>query len=387
VERVFLREAVLLDPEAGRPSSGSLLLRDGRIEARLAPGEPGPGDARPEHLGGRALAPGFLDLHFHGSMIFHDAAGFEASLAASSAQLLRHGTTAFLATTVAWERVDLARRVGVLAELVARGGFPGAVPIGIHLEGPWLAASAAGAQPAGAIRGYDAAEGAEVLARGRGAIRMLTLAPEVTGAGALLDALGREGVLAALGHSRAGPAEVEAAIARGARHVTHLFNAMAPLHHREPGLAGAALADERLTCDLICDGAHVHPQMVRVAARALGERLLLITDRIEPEPVGVAASSFGSGSLRDDGIALRLPDGRLAGSRVTLDLALRNLQHFAGLSLLEAVAACTLRPALRLGIERERGTLRPGARADFAVLEPDGSVHSTWIGGKPVFRA
>jgi N-acetylglucosamine-6-phosphate deacetylase len=226
VERILLRDALLLDPEAGRPSPGGLLLRDGRIEARLGPGEPGPEDARPEGLGGRALAPGFLDLHFHGSLVFHDASGFEASLAASSAQLPRHGTTAFLATTVAWGRADLARRVGVLAALVTRGGFPGAAPIGIHLEGPWLAAGAAGAQPASAIRGYDAAEGAEVLARGRGAIRMLTLAPEVAGAPVLLDALGREGVLAALGHSRAGPAEVEEAIARGARHVTHLFNAM-----------------------------------------------------------------------------------------------------------------------------------------------------------------
>jgi N-acetylglucosamine-6-phosphate deacetylase len=387
VERVVLREALLLDPEAGRPSPGGLLLRGDRIEARLAAGERGPEDARAEDLGGRALAPGFLDLHFHGSLIFHDAAGFAASLTASSAELVRHGTTAFLATTVAWAPAELARRVEALAGVVTRGGFPGAAPIGIHLEGPWLAASAAGAQPAGAIRSYDAAEGREVLARGRGAVRMLTLAPEVGGAAQLLEDLGREGVLAALGHSRASSADVEAAIAGGARHVTHLFNAMGPLHHREPGLAGAALADERLTCDLICDGAHVHPQVVRVAAKALGERLVLITDRIEPEPGGSGAGSFGSGPLRDDGVALRLPDGRLAGSRVTLDLALRNAQRFAGLSLLEAVAACTLRPARRLGIERERGTLRPGARADFAVLGADGSVHSTWIGGKSVFRA
>jgi N-acetylglucosamine-6-phosphate deacetylase len=386
VERIFLRDAVLLDPEARAPSPGGLLLRDGRIEARLDPGEPGPGDARPVDLGGRALAPGFLDLHFHGSLVFHDAAGFESSLAASSAELMRHGTTAFLATTVAWGREELAGRVSALAELVNRGGFPGAAPIGIHLEGPWLAAIAAGAQPVGAIRGYDRSEGREVLARGRGAIRMLTLAPEVTGAAALLDDLGREGVLAALGHSHAGPSEVEKAIARGARHVTHLFNAMGPLHHREPGLAGAALADDRLTCDLICDGAHVHPQVVRLAARALGERLMLITDRIEPGARGGSADSFGSGPLHDDGVALRLPDGRLAGSRVTLDLALRNVQHFAGISLLEAVAACTLRPALRLGIEAERGTLRAGARADFAVLDADGEVDSTWIGGKPVFE-
>ncbi len=386
MERVCLREAVLLDPETHRPSPGGLLLRGDRIEARLAPGERGPEAARTVDLGGRGLAPGFLDLHFHGSLVFHDAAGFRSSLAASSVELARHGTTAFLATTVAWRADELATRVGSLAEQVTHGGFPGAAPIGIHLEGPWLAPSAAGAQPVGSIRGYERTEGREVLARGRGAIRMLTLAPEVAGAPALLEDLAREGVLASLGHSFASPAEIEQAIARGARHVTHLFNAMAPLHHREPGLAGTALADERLTADLICDGAHVHPAVVRMAARALGERLVLITDRIEPEPGG-SASSFGSGRLRDDGVAWRLEGGRLAGSRVTLDLALRNAQRFAGLSLLEAVAACTLRPALRLGIERERGTLRPGARADFAVLEADGSVHSTWIGGKPVFGA
>jgi N-acetylglucosamine-6-phosphate deacetylase len=223
-----------------------------------------------------------------------------------------------------------------------------------------------------------------VLALGRVAVRMLTLAPEVAGARALLADLAREGVLAALGHSRAEAAQLDVAIAEGARHVTHLFNAMGPLHHREPGLAGCALADDRLTCDLICDGAHVHPYVVRLAARALGERLILITDRVELE--ADAEPSFGSGALRDDGIALRLPDGRLAGSRVTLDRALANLQRFAGLSLLEAVAACTLRPARRLGIERERGSLRPGARADLAVLGPDGALHSTWIGGKPAFR-
>ncbi len=385
VERVCLREAVLLDPEADQPSAGGLLLRGDRIEARLAPGERGPEAARSIELGGRGIAPGFLDLHFHGSLVFHDAAGFRSSLAASSAELARHGTTAFLATTVAWAADELEAKVASLAEEVTRGGFPGAAPIGIHLEGPWLAPSAAGAQPVASIRGYERKEGREVLARGRGAIRMLTLAPEVAGAPALLEDLAREGVLASLGHSRAGPAEIEQAIARGARHVTHLFNAMAPLHHREPGLAGAALADERLTADLICDGAHVHPAVVRVAAKALGERLVLITDRIEAKPG--RGLGFGSGALRDDGVALRLEDGRLAGSRVTLDLALRNAQRFAGLSLLEAVAACTLRPALRLGIERERGTLRPGARADFAVLGADGSVHSTWIGGKPVFEA
>jgi len=385
VERVCLRNLLLLDPEAGAAHPGGLLLRDGRIEARLTPDQPGPGDARPVDLGGRGVAPGFLDLHFHGSLPFHDAVGFSASLSASSLELVRHGTTGFLATTVAWDREALASRVTALADVVTRGGHAGAAPIGIHLEGPWLASSAAGAQPAAGIRDYDPGEGREVLARGRGAIRMLTLAPEVAGAAALLEDLAREGVLAALGHSRADVATVEAAIERGARHVTHLFNAMGPLHHRAPGLVGVALADERLTCDLICDGAHVHPTVVRAAARALGARLVLITDRIEPEAGSGGASSFGSGPVRNDGVALRLPDGRLAGSCVTMDLALRNARRFAGLSLLEAVAACTLRPARALGIERERGTLRPGARADLVVLGEDAAVQATWIGGRQIW--
>jgi N-acetylglucosamine-6-phosphate deacetylase len=381
MERVCLRDALLLDPEAREAAAGALLLRGERIEARLGPREPGPADARPIDLGGRALAPGFVDLHYHGSLVLHDAAGFGASLRASSQELVRHGTTAFLATSVAWGREELAGRVEALAQLVTGTDFPGAVPIGIHLEGPWLAAAAAGAQPAGAIRAYDALEGREVLARGRGAIRMVTLAPEVEGAAALLADLGREGILAALGHSRASANEVDAAVLRGARHVTHLFNAMGPLHHREPGLAGSALADERLSCDLICDGAHVHPLVVRLAAKALGPRLVLITDRVDPG----AGSSYGSGPLHDDGVALRLADGRLAGSRVTLDRALANAQRFAGLSLLEAVAACTLRPAARLGIESERGTLRPGARADLVVLGADGAVEQTWVAGRTAF--
>ena len=161
---------------------------------------------------------------------------------------------------------------------------------------------------------------------------------------------------------------------------THLFNAMGPLHHRAPGLAGVALGDDRLTCDLICDGVHVDPAMVRVAARAKGERLILITDRVELP--GGESPGVGAGPLHDDGTAIRMADGGLAGSRLTLDRALGMAQEFAGLELLEVVAACTLRPARVLGVESERGTLRAGARADFAVLDETGRVVETWIEGR-----
>jgi N-acetylglucosamine-6-phosphate deacetylase len=143
-----------------------------------------------------------------------------------------------------------------------------------------------------------------------------------------------------------------------------------------------ALTDDRLTCDLICDGVHVHPDVVRLAARAKGEGWLLITDRVDPSGEG-----FGSGGVRDDGQALRLPDGTLAGSSLGMDRAVRNAEAFGAGRRLEAVAAATVRPARLLGIEAERGTLRPGARADLVALDEAGRVRETWLAGERVWRA
>jgi N-acetylglucosamine-6-phosphate deacetylase len=386
VGRVLLHKAVLLDPEARDPRPGALLVESGRIETVLGPDESGPEDVERVDLEGAFLAPGFVDLHFHGSLIFADAAGFEAALRESCASLPRFGTTAFLVTTVAWPAAELAPKVVRLAALLTAAPAGGAVPIGLHLEGPWINPKSAGAQPAAGIRAFDAEEGEDVLARGAGTIRMVTFAPEVGGVEELQELLALRGIVGALGHSLARAAQVEAAAERGANHVTHLFNAMGPLHHREPGLAGAALADDRLSCDLICDGAHVDPRVTRLAWRAKGDRLALITDRVDPPPAPEGAS-FGSGPIRDDGIALRLPDGRLAGSRLTLDRAIHNAQLFAGMTQLEAVAACTLRPARLLGIEGDRGTLRPGARADLVVLDAGGAVRETWLGGRRAYRS
>lgn len=383
MERILLENAVLLDPEAGEAVAGSLLLEGGRIAGRPRPGERPP-DARRVDLGGRSLAPGFLDLHYHGSLPFGAPGDLAAALERDARALLAGGTTAFLPTTVAWSEARLRDSVTHLAETLTRRpkerDGPGAAPLGLHLEGPWIRPEAAGAQPPAGIREYSSREGVDLFARGEGCIKMVTLAPEIPGADALLEDLARRGVLAALGHSHCDASAVGDAVERGARHVTHLFNAMGPLHQRAPGLAGAALADDRLTCDLICDGVHVDPALVRVAFRAKGERLVLATDRIDPPP----GADFGSGPLRERDGALRLPDRTLAGSCLTLDSALRNAQRFAGVSQLEAVAACTLRPARCLGVESERGTLRAGARADLAILDADGTVLETWLAGTRV---
>jgi len=381
MERTLFAGGPLLDPEAPEPRREALLVEDGRIEALLERGAAAAVAARRVDLAGRALAPGFVDLHFHGRAVFDALDAPAASLRQDAASILRHGVTAFLPTTVAWAQPALVTRVMGWVEALDDLGPEAATPLGLHLEGPWISPRAAGAQPGGAIRPFTPAEGAEVLDRAAGRIRMVTLAPEAEGAGALLEMLVSRDVVPALGHTRADAASAAEAVDRGARHVTHLFNAMGPFHHRAPGAVGVALADPRLTCDVICDGVHLDPATVRVAARAKGEGLALITDRVDPPP---GAPGFGSGAVHDDGVALRLADGTLAGSRLGMARAVANATAFGAMTRLEAVAAATLRPARVLGVESRHGTLRPGARADLVVLEADGAVAETWLAGRCV---
>lgn len=383
--RVLLHGGRLIDPEQRAPAGARLLLRDDRIEAVLSAGERAPADARAVDLAGDLLAPGLIDLHDHGTLVFPPWERARDALMQASELLVRHGTTSFLATSVTLPEDGLRSLVTSAAGAIEAGGFPGARPLGLHLEGPWISAQAAGAHAPQVVRPARADEVARLVEAARGTLRMVTFAPELDGASALLAVLGREHVLPAIGHSMASASALERAVSEGARHVTHLFNAMGPLHHRERGVAGFALADDRLHCDLICDGAHVHPDVVRIAARAKGERLVLITDRVALPPA--AAGTFGAGGLHDDGIAIRRSDGRLAGSSLTLDRALRNAQAFGALSLADAIAACTLRPARLLGLEREIGTLRPGARADLVRLDAAGHVRETWLAGRVVQRA
>ncbi len=386
--RLLLHNAVLVDPEADSEEPGSVLVENGRIRACLGSGEPPPSDAEWVDLEGRALAPGFIDLHYHGGLVFAAPDRMAASLAASAASMLRHGTTAFLPTTVAWPSGELAERVTNLAKCVDDAPDDAATVIGFHLEGPWINAGAAGAQPSSGIRPYEASEGHEVLDRAEGLVKMVTLAPEIPGASELEGELERRGVVAALGHSLAERAVVERSIAAGLRHVTHLFNAMSGAHHREIGVAGVALTDDHLSCDLICDGVHVDPGFVRLAARAKLGRLMLITDRMElPVSAAAGADSFGSGPVRECDDAIRLADGTLAGSCLTMDRAVANAVSFGAMTRVEAVSAATLRPARLLGIEARHGTFRTGARADFAVLGRAGEVLETWLAGRRVYRA
>ena len=387
---LVLEPDALLDPEAAAPSAGALLLANGRIAARLAPGERAPESARRISLPGLALAPGFLDVHYHGALIFVPPHAARGALASAGRELLATGVTGFLATTVTWPAPELGEYVEAWAAAASHlaSAPDSASVLGIHLEGPWIRPEAAGAQPRSGIRPYRT-DDAALLDRASGLARLVTLAPEAEGADALLAELARRGIAASLGHTLASAEQCESAVAAGARHATHLFNAMGAFHQRAPGLIGAALANDALSCDIICDGVHVHPSAVCAAARAKREKLALITDNVavpRADQNANALPSFGAGAVHDDGVALRLADGTLAGSRLTLDRAIANAEAFGAMSRLDAVRAVTLTPARLLGIERERGTLRAGARADFTLLGANGAVAETWLAGDCVFR-
>ena len=373
VGRVLFCNVNLLDPEQTGPVPlGWLLVEDGRI-ADWEQGLPPP-ELRSIAIDGEGLwlAPGFIDLHVHGPLAGAHAEEVPASLLQLASSLAQRGTTAFLATTVSAAAAPLDDFVSRIAATPVRG----ARCLGVHLEGPWIHPDRAGAHERSAVRPYDRREARELVARAEGTLAMVTLAPEVPGGLQAVEDLRQAGLVVALGHSEAQPLELDGAIARGLTHVTHLFNAMGALHHRNVGTVGMALTDDRLTTDVICDGVHVDPRMIRLAATAKRERLCLISDQVGPQ--------LGPLALVRDGCVWRKADGGLAGSAVSLDQSVACFRRYTGVDLREAVAAATVRPARVLGVEREHGTLRRGARADLVLLDREARVRATWLAGAEV---
>jgi len=338
---------------------------------------------------GLHVVPGFVDLQCNGAYGI-DLSSEPERLWDVAAALPRTGVTAWLPTIVSGPP-DVRHRA--LATL--RAGPPGrdsatspvgpvAAPLGLHIEGPYLAVRQRGVHPTTALRAPDARDAAwREWSRDAG-VALVTLAPELPGALDAVRQLVDRGVVVSAGHSSATAVEATAAIGAGVRWVTHLFNAMAPLNHREPGLAGVALSDERVRVGAIADGLHLHPTTVAVAARALGDRLTLVTDAVAamgmpPGRVRLGAVEAFSGS---DGV--RLDDGTLAGSDLSLDRAVRNLDGFAGVGLAAAVTAATAAPSAVLGLA-DRGVIAPGAVGDLVLLDDAGTVVATVVGGQVAY--
>jgi N-acetylglucosamine-6-phosphate deacetylase len=329
-------------------------------------------------LAGRdaVLSPGFVDLHVHGGAGAAHEDGVDGIVAARRLHRA-HGTTSALVSFVSAPLPLVAERVAAVAELTGDAGLG---ILGSHLEGPFLDPAHRGAHDPRALVGRVDVE--SLLAAGAGTVRQVTLAPELPGALSAIGAIVAAGAVAAIGHTGADRALASAAFDAGATLLTHAFNAMPGLHHRAPGPVGAAFADPRVALELIADGVHLHPDLLRLAFAAAPGRIALVTDAMAAAGHGDGAFVLGGLPVRVERGAAHLADGTLAGSTLTQDAAVR-IAEAAGVSRVEALRAVTATPARVLGAAGV-GTLRVGSRADAVLLTDDLAVAGVWSAGARV---
>jgi N-acetylglucosamine-6-phosphate deacetylase len=337
---------------------------------------------------GAILAPGFVDIHMHGGAGLDVMQASPAELPRLHKFLATHGVTGYFPTTVAGSLDQTCRALERLADAITAAADSSdsdaaqARPLGIHLEGPFLSHKRRGVHPPEYLVEPTLAIFDRLWQAARGQVRMMTIAPELPGALEVIAEAARRKVCVSIGHSDAELDAARAGVRAGARHATHTFNAMRPLDHRDPGILGEVLTDGQLTADIIADGIHVAPEVVQLFLHAKGvERSVLITD-------ATAAAGMPDGTYQLGPIQVEVKDGRctmdgkLAGSVLTMDLAVRNITKFAGWSLQDAVRAATLNPVRAVGLAKTCGVLAPGVEANLVVLSPDGKVHQTFVRGR-----
>ena len=334
------------------------------------------------------LIPGFIDIHVHGGAGRAVMEGTLDALDSVAEHLARHGVTGFLATTVtaSWDQQILALGTVEKAMRSPDNGRRGAATLGCHLEGPYINPKRKGAQPGPYILLPDVEDFQRKVGAALSAVRIVTLAPEMPGALDLIRFLAGNGIVASIGHTDATYDEVGDAIDAGARHVTHCYNAMSPLGSREPGVVGAAFSRPELTAELIWDNVHVHPASCAALINAKGaEKVVIISDGIPGAgmPEGYAFSLGEFPVVVHDGAA-RLPDGTLAGSLLTLDKAFANALPY---SLPQRTAMSSRNAAVALGLGHRKGLIAPGFDADLVLLNRDGSVRCTYVGGRSVYSS
>ena len=365
-------------------SGHTLVVSEGRISCVLpaAAVVARPNDRRLD-ADGRYVLPGFVDLHCHGSAGFDVMDASAAALQGLGDFVLRQGVTSCLGTTMADTRGRIDAALAAMGDFVGRPGSPF---IGVHLEGPYLNSAFRGSQPEAHLRAPQPDEYLPWL--DSGLIKQITLAPELEGGRGMARAAVERGITVAMGHSGATYEATCDFIAAGVRQITHTFNGMAGIHHRQPGIFVAASEHPAVNFEIIPDGVHVHPAVIRLLVKLVGvERVLAITDAMRA--AGLADGEFGMGDIAvfvQDGIA-RDCHGSLAGSTLTLSQALRNMMRFCGLSLAQALPMVTRAPARAIGLYPRKGSLQAGADADIVIWDEEAGVRATWLGGEPVYQA
>jgi N-acetylglucosamine-6-phosphate deacetylase len=336
-------------------------------------------------FGDAALAPGFLDIHLHGGAGLDVMRASVDELPRLGQFLASHGVTGYFATTVAAPLDATCAALDRLADSIDKSAAGKSTlearPLGIHLEGPFLSHKRRGVHPPEYLVEPTVPIFERFWKAARGHVRMLTIAPEIPGALEVIAEAARRNVCVSIGHSDAELPVAREAVKAGARHATHTFNAMRPLDHRNPGIIGEVLSDDSITADIIVDGIHVSPEVVKLFLHAKGpERAVLITD-------AMSATGMPDGRYQLGPIQVEVKEGKatagdsLAGSVLTMDRAVRNVTKFSHWTLREAVRAATLNPAQAVGLSTKYGKLAPGSEANFVVLSPAGDVIKTVVGG------
>jgi len=344
-----------------------------------------PSSARRVDVGPHIVVPGFIDMHIHGCGGSDVMEATAESLNVISRVVARHGTTSFLATTISSPAAVLTETMKKLGDLVGRN-YAGAQPLGIHMEGPFINPIKRGTHKPFNISQPDLEAFHQWVAASQGSLRLITIAPELDPNHKIAAMARRSGVEVAMGHSNATFEEATAAIERGICYAVHTFNAMRPLGHRDPGITGAVLSDDRVTAEIIADGVHVDPAMIRVFGRAKGpSQVLLVTDATSAADMPDGEYVLGTDTVTVTNGICRDAEGRLAGSTLTQEIALKNFTGWTRLPLTDTLLALTENPARVLGLPN-KGVIAAGADADLAIMDDNFHIMKTFVAGKLVFE-
>jgi N-acetylglucosamine-6-phosphate deacetylase len=374
MEQIAIRAKRLFTP-LEEIADGMVVVEEGRI---VAAGRREEFELRPgtrEYDARRwTLSPGFVDIHIHGAGGHDVMEGDAAAIGHVARTIARYGTTSFVATTVTASPDDLCRSLEGIARVAGTGtqgddSAPAAELLGIHFEGPFLSPARRGVHPPKWLAEAKPELLVRLIEAAGGAARILTMAPELPGGLALVDRGVEAGLLVAMGHTNATYEEAVAAIEHGVRHGVHVFNAMRPFSHRDTGVIGAVLTRPEVTAEVIADGVHVHAPAIQLLVAAKGtEQVILVTDATAATAMPDGRYRLGTFEVNVSGGVCRDAEGRLAGSTLTLDRAVRQMVEL-GVSTSAALRMATYNPARRIGIERRKGVIAPGADADLVLLD------------------
>lgn len=336
---------------------------------------------------GSVVIPGMIDIHVHGANGWDAMDATSEAIATISKSLAMEGTTAFLATTMTQESSEVEAALEVIAESIAADSKEGAEVLGIHLEGPFVNISNAGAQPKEHIKGSDVELFKKFQDAAQGHIKIVTIAPECDEDLQLVKHLNETSVIPSIGHSNANGTIARAAFENGAKHVTHFYNGLTPLHHREAGVIGHSFYEDGQYVELIVDGVHVSPEMVKLTLKLKGaDRIMLVTDSMRAKNLEDGEYDLGGQAVYvREGVPL-LESGSLAGSVLRMECALRNVMGFTGCSMREAITMTSKNQAVNLGVYNRKGSLAVGKDADIVVLDEKNCLTHTFCRGNLVTK-